>query len=238
MDTQELDKAGFVEEMKKCEQAGQTACPSPGAWCDSFQNADNIIAITISSKLSGSFNSAQTARMMVLEEHPEKKIFVLDSSSAGPGLALLVFKANEFISEGFEFEEVTTKLEKYVENIHTIFVLDSFDNLIKSGRISKITGYIAGKLNLQGIGIGNSGVIELKQKVRGYRKLIQFLISEIKDNKFIDDKIIISHCQNLEIAEKIRDEIHKIWNDKKVFILETGGLCSYYAENKGIIVAY
>lgn len=78
----------------------------------------------------------------------------------------------------------------------------------------------------------------MKQKVRGYRKSIQCIIDDMKNNKFTGEKVIISHCNNIEIAHKIRDEINKIWHDKKVIILETGGLCSYYAENKGIIVSY
>lgn len=237
-DTAQLDKRSFVDNMIHSEKFGQTACPSPGAWYDKFTDADCIIAITISSKLSGSFNSAQTAKEMVLEEYPDKHIYVLDSMSAGAGLSLLVLKAAELINAGLEFKNIIDKIETYVKQMHTTFVLSSFDNLTKSGRIPKIAGFLAGKLNLQGIGIAEKGMIELKKKARGYRKSINYLLDDMKSSPLMDEKIMISHCQNQEIAEKLRDEINKIWNNKNVIISEMSGLCSFYAEYKGIIVSY
>lgn len=69
--------------------------------------------------------------MEEMEEYPEKNIYVLDSFSSGSGLALIVLRANELISRGLEFEEVITKLKRYVECRYTIFILSAFDNLNK-----------------------------------------------------------------------------------------------------------
>ncbi|MEE0229185.1 MAG: DegV family protein [Peptococcaceae bacterium] len=238
IDTEDMDKEAFVDEMIHSPLVGQTACPSPGAWHEKFLEADCIIAITISAKLSGSYNSAQTARTMVLEGHPDKQIYIVDSMSAGAGPALLVLKTAELINQGLEFKDVVDAINKYTQQLHTIFVLSSYDNLAKNGRIPKIAGFLAGKLNLQGIGVGANGEIEVKKKVRGYRQAIAYLINDMKNCDFVDKKVVLSHCQNREVAEKLRDEILQNWSDKQVIILETGGLCSFYAEYKGIIMGY
>ena len=175
---------------------------------------------------------------MVLEGHPDKQIYIVDSMSAGAGLALLVLKTAELINQGLEFKDVVDAINKYTQQLHTIFVLSSYDNLAKNGRIPKIAGFLAGKLNLQGIGVGANGEIEVKKKVRGYRQSIAYLINDMKNCDFVDKKVVLSHCQNREVAEKLRDEILQNWSEKQVIILETGGLCSFYAEYKGIIMGY
>lgn len=92
VDDRNLDVDGMIDSMDACAEASHTACPSPHAWQEKFEQEGNVIAITISSKLSGSYNSACAAKDMVLEEQPDKKIAVIDSRSAGSELVLLVKK--------------------------------------------------------------------------------------------------------------------------------------------------
>ena len=147
VDDRNLDVDGMIDSMDACAEASHTACPSPHAWQEKFEQEGNVIAITISSKLSGSYNSACVAKDMVLEEQPDKKIAVIDSRSAGSELVLLVKKICELIESGADFETVVEKAELYSRHTHVVFALSSFNNLVKNGRMSKIVGFVANKLD-------------------------------------------------------------------------------------------
>ena len=176
---------------------------------------------------------------MILEKYPDKKIFVFDSRSAGSVLAMYVEKVMEWIEQGIAFKVVVEKLQEYAKWKHTIFALASFGNLVKNGRISKFSGFIAGKLGIWGIGTASEeGTIVVKGKTRGNSRIIDHFIDDMKEHGFQDDCVVISHCQNRELACALREKILKRWANAKVKILPTGGLCSYYAERKGLIVGY
>ena len=130
VDDRNLDVDGMIDSMDACAEASHTACPSPHAWQEKFEQEGNVIAITISSKLSGSYNSACAAKDMVLEEQPDKKIAVIDSRSAGSELVLLVKKICELIESGTDFETVVEKAELYSRHTHVVFALSSFNNLV------------------------------------------------------------------------------------------------------------
>lgn len=204
-----------------------------------FEQADCTIAVTISANLSGSYNSAMTARDMILEKHPEKKVFILNSRSAGSALTMYVEKAIELIENGCNFDAIVNELQELLKKKNTIFALASFNNLVKNGRVSKLSGLIAGKLGIWGIGIASDeGTIIVKSKTRGIPRVLASFIEDMKENGFKGGYVVISHCQNHELAKELHSQIVKIWKNTKVKILPTGGLCSYYAEKKGMIVAY
>lgn len=239
VDDEELDVPGMVAAMEKCENTSHTSCPPPYAWYEQFEKPGYAIAVTISSKLSGSYNSAHTARDMILEHDSEKRVALIDSRSAGPEIILIIKKLCEMIEAGNDFDAVIRKTEEFIRHTHIIFALSSFNNLVKNGRMNKIVGFIAGRLGFWGIGIGSEeGTIKIKQKVRGNGKALEAIIEDMKERCIEQDTVIISHCQNMELAERLKDVIRKIWPDVKVDILPARGLCSYYAERGGLIIGY
>lgn len=239
VDTQSLNIEELLAHMESCPTVSHTSCPSPGAWYELFEQAEQVIAITISSKLSGSYTSAMTAKEMMLEQAPGKKIYVLDSRSAGSALAMYVEKADKLIASGAGFDAVVSGLEEYRRHRHTIFALSSFGNLVKAGRISRAVGFIAGKLGIWGIGVGSEeGEIVLKGRTRGDAKVIGSFLADMREHSFSGGCVVISHCQNSELAAKLRGKIQETWQSANIKILKTGGLCSYYAERNGLIVAY
>ena len=239
VDDAALDPVAMLDAMEQSKEASHTSCPAPQRWMEEFEKADQSIAITISSQLSGSMKSAEIAKEMVLESNPEKKIAVLDSFSTGPELALCVKRIQEMIQAGWEFERVVAAAKLVLLRTHIAFALSSFDNLVKSGRMSKIVGFIARKLNMWGIGIGNeAGKIAIKGKTRGSFSALSMLIDDMKERGFGGDAAIISHCQNRKLAEKLEAKIRELWPQCEVNILATRGLCSYYAERGGLILAY
>ena len=239
VDDERLNTDEMVAAMEKCREASHTSCPSPYTWYEHFEKSEYSIAITISSKLSGSYNSACTARNMILEKYPDKKIAVLDSRSTGSEMVLIVTKLCKLINAGHDFDSVIEKAEQYMKHTHIVFALSSFDNLIKNGRMSRITGFLAGKLGFWGIGIGSEqGTIEIKEKVRGNKKALNAILNDIKERATDIETVVISHCQNAEFAESLKNAIQNICHTVEVKILPTGGLCSYYAEKGGLIIGF
>lgn len=239
VDDETLDTAEMLDAMEHCQQASHTSCPSPQGWLEEFEKADFCIAITISSNLSGSMNSAVLAKEMMLERYPEKKIAVLDSHSTGPEIVICVERICDLIEAGTDFEKVVSEAEALLRDTRIVFALSSFDNLVKNGRMSKMVGFVASKLGMWGIGIGsNEGTISIKGKTRGATKAMSMLLEDMKERGFQGGKIVISHCHNLDFANRLQSKIKELWQDAKISIMPTRGLCSFYAERGGLILSY
>ena len=232
-----------VEEMLTANEnhaeMAQTSCPSPEDWRAKFAPEGPALAFTISSALSGSYNSACTAKQMLQEENPGKQIAVIDSKATGPEVAMLVLKARELILEGKSFEEIETALNREAEKIHTIFALASYHNLIKAGRVSRLIGFIAGHLGFWGIGIGSEeGEIAIRGKARGDKSMIRFLVEEMKKIGTAGNEIRISHCKNEKCALALKEQLEEAFGGVKVTLMETRGLDSFYAERRGLIIGF
>ncbi len=239
VDDETLNTADLINAMESCKQASRSSCPAPQAWLEHFKQAERTIALTISSNLSGSLNSAQAARHLALEKDASRQIAVVDSLSTGPEMTLCVEKIRELIGAGSSFEHVIAEAEEFLRRTHIAFALCSFDNLVKNGRMGKVAGLMAKKLQMWGIGIGtDEGTIAIKAKTRGSAKAVKLLIEDMAERGFAGGKVAISHCHNLALAEKLRDGIKELWNTADVGILPTRGLCSYYAERGGLIVSF
>ena len=239
IDDETLVLSDLIAAMKESKVASKTACPAPGAWYDEFKKEGNVIAITITSNLSGSYNSACVAKEMVLEEAPDKKIAIIDSLSTGPEMVLILRKLCELIKEGNDFDAVIEKVHQYMNHTHVSFALSSFDNLVKNGRMNKVTGFIANKLGLLGIGIASErGTVEVKGVARGKRKAIAAIIEDMKQRGTYINEVIISHCYNEEFANQVKEAILLEWPSMKMTIMPLRGLCSYYAEEHGLIIGF
>ena len=232
-----------VEEMltanENHSEMAQTSCPSPEDWRAKFAPEGPVVAFTISSALSGSYNSACTAKQMLQEENPEKQIAVIDSKATGPETAMLVLKARELILAGRDFGDIEAALNREAEKIHTIFALASYHNLIKAGRVSRLIGFIAGHLGFWGIGIGSDeGEISIRGKARGDKSMIRFLTEEIKKIGPAGKEIRISHCLNEKCAAALKEQLEETFRGIRVTLMKTRGLDSFYAERRGLIIGF
>ena len=232
-----------VEEMltanENHSEMAQTSCPSPEDWRAKFAPEGPVVAFTISSALSGSYNSACTAKQMLQEENPGKQIAVIDSKATGPETAMLVLKARELILAGKDFGDIEAALNREAEKIHTIFALASYHNLIKAGRVSRLIGFIAGHLGFWGIGIGSDeGEISIRGKARGDKSMIRFLTEEIKKIGPAGKEIRISHCLNEKCAAALKEQLEEMFRGIRVTLMKTRGLDSFYAERRGLIIGF
>lgn len=229
----------MVDAMEQEKHASSTACPAPGAWLDAFSAEGNVIAITISKNLSGSYSSACAARDMLLESDPEKKIAVINSASAGSALVLLLRRICKDIHSGLDFDRIVDRAEQDVADSRTVFALCSFDNLVKNGRMPRVVGFVARRLGLWGIGIATpQGTLSVKGKARGKAKALTAIVEDMKERRVPTDSVVISHCQNEAMAEALKAKILELWSNVTVELHPTKGLCSYYAERHGLIITY
>ena len=238
-DNSALDVDAMIDAMHNYNGAATTACPSPEEWAEKFMQADDVLAITISSSLSGSYNSAMVAREMVLESHPDKKIHVLDSLSTGGEMALAIWKANELVASGLSFDEVVREWEIWFQDRQVLFALASFDNLVKNGRLSRLAGFMAGVMNMRAVGRGSDdGKLEMLHKTRGETRTLAFILEEMDRRGYQGTPVVISHCFNENAAHLLRHGIETKWSGADVTVLPCSGLTSFYAQDGGIIVGY
>lgn len=239
IDDSDLDIVSFMKEMSACSEATGTAAPSPQEWYNAFEKADEVFAVTITSTLSGTYSSAVAAKNMILEDYPEKKVHIIDSKSAGSGLTMIVRKLQEFIKQQMDFEEIVANITEYCKKIKVFFILESMDNLVKSGRVSAIAGKLAGILGIKILGQASSeGTIELLRKTRGKDVIYRKTVDDMLANGYQGGKVIISHCFNEERVKFFLDIIKESFPDVEAEVMPTSGLCSYYAENKGLIISF
>ena len=239
IDDENMNVGEMLEANETHSEMAQTACPSPEAWREKFSAPGPVIAFTISGALSGCYNSALIGRNMILEEEPDKQIAVIDTKATGPEVSMLIWRARDLILEGKSFEEIEKDLNETADRIHTSFALISYHNLIKSGRVSRLIGFIAGHLGFWGIGMGDDkGEIVIRGKARGSKSMVRFLVEEISKVGIAGKQIVISHCQNLKDAEALKKALEAANAGINVLVQATRGLDSFYAEREGLIVGY
>lgn len=238
LDTSEVDRDGFLKQMKNSSKPIGTAAPSPNQFMEKFQDYEEIFIITISKKLSATFNNAVLAKNM-FEENSKAKIHVFDSKSAGSGETVVALKIQDLIEEDKSFEEIVEETEKFISELKTYFILDNFDNLIKNGRMSMITGKIAKFLSFKPVMHGVDGEIEVYAKTRGYLNALKELYSAISTETNLDERnFVITHCEALDVAKKIKSHIDHNFKNKSINVAETGLLTSVYANLGGVIICF
>lgn len=241
IDDENLDTMELIRLMKNSPTSPKTSCPSPGDYMKKCEDADNIFVVTLSSALSGSYNSAMLAKKMFLEQVGEKFIHVFDSLSASIAETLITIKLSELIEKNLDNHVIVEKVNAYIKEMNTFFILESLDNLVKAGRLSKIKGKIASVLNIKPImGEDGEGNIREVEKHRGSKKAFRRLVELIGEQgeKFEDKIIGIAHCNALEKAKNLKEEILKKYNFKDIIIVDTAGISTVYAYDGGVVVAF
>ena len=242
IDNDDLVVPELLSAMEAEKAASSTACPSPSAFARAFEAGDYTICFTISSNLSGTYNAAVMARDLVLEEHPEKKICVIDSRATAGAMVLLIRRAKELMEadETGDFDGICDQLRIYQAALRTCFTLECYDNLIKNGRMRPLVGNLLKTLGIHIIADATAqGTIHVADKARGEAKTyraITALMAESKD--CTGAHVVISNCENLAGALKLKQQILQDLPVKSVEIISCRGLTSFYAMQKGLILGY
>ena len=238
IDDPELDIRGMVADLRSYKGKSGSSCPNAQEWLDAFGDADMVFGVTISRNLSGSFNAAQQAAQDFAEEHPGAKVHIFDTLSAGPEQAMVVEKIAELVNRGLSFEEIVAGVREYQNHTHILFCLEYMNNLARNGRVSPAKAKLASVLGIRACGDAQDGQITPTQKPRGQKKATEVLAEMIRERGFTNDSWLrIAHCFGESQAQLLVDAVKKDFPNARYTIEPTTALCSFYAEEGGLMIA-
>ncbi len=238
VDNRELDTEEMVKYLSKYKGKSKSSCPNVAEWLDAFGDAKFVICVTITSGLSGSFNSACAAAQQYMSEG-RGEVFVVDSLSAGPEITLIVRKIAELIKEGLSFAEVCERAEEYKTGTGLVFMLKSVKNFANNGRISPLVAKLVGIAGICIVGRASEvGTLEPMQKCRGERRALVAITEELQSRGVRGGKISIGHCNNEQGANTLLGMLREKFPEADIDIHPMRGLCCFYAEDGGLLVGY
>ena len=241
-DDETFDQLDFLKKVKESPTGPKSACPSPKEYMEEFKGeAYHVYVVTLSDKLSGSYNSAVLATNLYREEYgEEKQIYVFNSKSASIGQTLIGMKVQELEEAGCSFDEIVEKTEAYIASMNTFFVLETLETLRKAGRLSGIKALVANTLNIKPImGSTDEGTIQQLGQARGMKKALAKMVQDVVEKTPDSENRIlaISHCNCPERAQYVKECLEKSAKFKDIFIVDTAGVSSMYANDGGVIIA-
>lgn len=237
VDNQDLDVHLMSEDLANYKGTSHTACPSVGSWLDCYEGFDEVFVVTLTGSMSGTYNSAMTAKGIYEEENKNVKVHVFDSLSTGPEMRLLIEKLKEMIEEDLPFEEIVEKAQDYLNHTRLFFALKSLHNFAMNGRVSKAVASAIGVLNISIFATASEeGTIQQISKCRGEKKVVKSMIEHLENAGYHGGKVRISHANNLKLAHNVRDKILELYPHADIIVYPMGGLCTYYAEIGGLLV--
>ena len=238
-DDASLDVNEMVDYLYNYKGKSKSSCPNTNDWLDAFGDADDVFCFTITSGLSGSYNSACLAKQICESENEGKRVHVFDSLSAGPEITLSIEKAEECVRKGMPFNEICDTVSEYMKKTGLVFMLKSLKNFANNGRVSPVVAKLVGIAGISVIGkASDEGTLEPMHKCRGEKRSLEVLVESLKKEGFNSGKVSIGHCQNESAAERLKDLIIEKFNTVHIEIHKLKGLCSFYAEKGGVLIGF
>ncbi len=233
------DPADVTAFMAGYKGKSSTACPATQDWLDAFGDAEAVFCVTLTSGLSGTYNSARLAAQEYEAAHPGRRVHVVDSLSAGPELRLIVEKLQALILSGLDFDAIVSAIEGYTGRTHLVFSLQSLHNFVANGRVSPAVGALVGLLGIRVVGrASEAGTLEPLSKVRGDKKALPELIAQMRNLGWQGGRVRIAHNGNAGMAMALCEAIRGLYADADVMVEHCRALCSYYAEQGGVLVGF
>ena len=240
IDDDTFDQADLLHAMKASKDAPATACPFPQAFLDAYQGADDVYVVTLSALLSGSYNSAYQAKMLMAEDHPDVNVHVFNSCSAVSGQTLIAELIKELAESGMPYKKVVREVEQFISRMQTLFVLEDLENLRKNGRLTRLQAVVTGALKIKLFCRATpEGEIEkVGQSLTVKQGLVKLVDKAASDPDHVGRTVVISHCNCRERAEQVKLMMEMKCKFDKVVIVGAGGVTTVYANDGGIVVAY
>ena len=242
MDDETFDQKAFLAMVKASPNCPKTACPSPEAFKKACEcDADDIYIITLSSHLSGTYNSAVLGKELYEEEHGKgkKNILVIDSESASAGELNEALAIRDMYEEGLVFSEISERILKMRDEQQTYFVIDTLEPLRKNGRLTGLQAFFATALNIKPVMGADHGVIIKLDQARGMNRALIKLVEQVieKTPDSAEKVLAISHCNCPARAQVLKEAFEERMKLAKIVVLDTAGVSSMYANDGGVIVA-
>lgn len=252
VDDASLDLTALIARSKKAKHTG-TSCPSVGSFISAFQSATSkdIVCITISAGVSGSYQAAETARDIALSSDPTRRIIVIDSATAGAPIEYAIDRVLLCDGNGDEnipmslmgaakrnelLEVVSSRLTDTLNHSDVLYRLSSFGNLVKAGRLPRIAGALASGLNIRIIGSAEDGHLSMVSKAKGDKRAVREIYRLMAERGWDEQRMFIDYVG--DEGRKIADMIASGCACANITIMPCRGLCAYYVEEGGVIVGF
>lgn len=233
LDGVEISKHQFYEMLVESDVLPTTSQATPAAFAEYLESVasagDSAVVITLSSKLSGTYQSA----VLAAEDYPN--IYVVDSQSVAIGTGVLAQYAVELAQQGMGAEEIAQELTQQREKVCVVALLDTLEYLKKGGRISKTVAFAGGMLNIKPVVTIQDGAVALIGKARGSRNGNNLLVEKIREAGGVDfERPVLLGYTGLSSAllEKYVDDSKALWADH-VDKLDGCLLCSVIGTHAG-----
>lgn len=239
IDDESFDQKDFLARVAACEECPKSACPSPDSYLHACGDADRAYIVTLSSELSGSYNSALLAARMFEDEHPGSRCHVFNSRSASVGQTLIGLNIRELETMGATFDEVVAGTEAYIEQQHTYFVLDNLDTLRKNGRLSRIKAFMASALKIKPVmGSTPEGAIAQLDQTRGANKALKLMCTIAAKNVRPGSvrRAAVAHCNCEERGLLVAEEMKRLLLIPEILVVPAAGVTSMYANDGGVVL--
>lgn len=234
----DLTPQEFYKRMSLSRELPKTSQPSPEAFAECFRALSDkgpIICLTISSGLSGTYQSA-----CIGGEMSGADVRVVDTLAGSLGHGLQLIEAGKLAESGASADSIVEFLEDYKINSNILILLDTLENIVKGGRLGRFQGSIAKILDIRVILHGVEGKVEILEKIRGKGRFLQRALDVIGERKknFEGTVFGITHIENLKDAEYLKEEIIKRYRPKDVIINYMGATMGTYAGKGGMIISF
>lgn len=239
VDGVDLSHQDFYRKMKDSPTIPKTSQPSPQTLMDRFKeglkNSEEVLSIHLSSRLSGTIEGAHQAR-----QETGGNIEIFDTLTGSIGVGMQVLKACQLAKEGLETSEIIEKIKAYRDQMRVVVYLETLENSVKGGRVSKPKEFVANLLNLKPVVHVEDGYVRVLKTLRGKKKAIRVLLDEMEKKKkdYSDQVVAITHCDCLEEAEALKDEIIQRFNPSEVMLTTMGPVIGTHAGIGGLLVCF
>lgn len=239
LDKIEITSQEFFEKLAEAEKLPTTSQASPGIFVEVFEkalaNGNEILGIFISTKFSGTCESARMAKDIIGSD----KIHIIDSQTACLGACLLTLEAVKLVNKGLNITEIVEKLEEMKSKVSIYAGVDTLKYLEKGGRLSKGAATVGTLLNIKPILRVKNSSIESIDKVRGKNKILKWLEDFVESNVNIENRTVaIYHSVNEELALSLKNSLEEKYNEKEIFIGEIGSVIGTHVGPNAIAIGY
>ena len=244
VDNAELNSSALLAAMAQSPTAPRSACPSPMAFAEACEGPEqDVYIVTLSARVSGTYDSACNGMEMAKAAHPEKNIHIFNSRSAAAGEVAICLKIQELARQGVAFPEVVRQGEEYISSMTTDFVLEDLDVFRKNGRLNHLQAIATSALRIKLVmGASPEGTIVVRAKGLGMNRALTALIDHVKSicasQGCEGRRLVITHCNCLERAEEVRDRILACCPFPETLICRPSGISTMYANDGGIVLAF
>jgi len=244
VDESGLDTAEFVRKMGECPSAPRSACPSPESFLQEFKSSKgDTYVVTLSDGLSGSYNSAVQAMRIYHEGGGGNNIHIFNSKSAAAGQVGICMKINDLCKEKLPFHDIVARVQTYIDQLTTLFVLEDLEVFRKNGRLGPLQAVITGKLKIklvmaatqEGTVCKKASALSIRQALN---KMVNMVSAGARKSSGKIARLVITHCQAPDRAEYVKNAIEEVCDVAESIICRSSGISSMYAGPGGVIVSF